>query len=79
MNGKSFWLIDTKLHGDSKILNIKNVNGNLSLFMDDGKVVIIKEGIITEILDLKINKLNQYYFSDDKIITIQKNGKIGVF
>ena len=79
LNGKSFWLIESKLHRDSKILNIKHVNGNLSLFMDDGKVVIIKEGIITEILDLKINKLNQYYFSDDKIITIQKNGKIGVF
>ncbi len=79
LNGKSFWLIESKLHRDSKILNIKNVNGNLSLFMDDGKIAIIKEGIINEILDLKIKKLNSYYFSDDQIITIQKNGKIGVF
>ncbi len=79
LNGKSFWLIESKLHRDSKILNINNVNGNLSLFMDDGKIVIIKEGSISEIIDLKIKKLNSYYFSDDKIITIQKNGKIGVF
>ncbi len=47
--------------------------------MDDGKIAIIKEGIINEILDLKIKKLNSYYFSGDQIITIQKNGKIGVY
>tara|TARA_B100001540_G_scaffold298871_1_gene302770 strand:- start:282 stop:1466 length:1185 start_codon:yes stop_codon:yes gene_type:complete len=79
LNGKTFWLIESKLHRDSKILNIKNVNGHLTIFMDDGKIAIIKEGIVSEILDLKIKKLNSFYFSNDKIITIQKNGKIGVF
>ena len=79
LNGKTFWLIESDLHRDSKILNIKNVDGDLNIFMDDGKIAIIKEGIITEILDLKLKKLNSYYFINDKIITIQKNGKIVVF
>ena len=70
LNGKTFWIIESKLHRDSKILNIKNINENLAIFMDDGKIAIIKEGKISEILDLKTKKLNSYYFSDDKIITI---------
>ena len=79
LNGKTFWQIESKLNRDSKILNIKNVNGHLTIFMDDGKILIIKEGIISEIFDIKIKKINSYYFSENKIITIQKNGKIGVF
>ncbi len=78
-NGKSFWLIETKLNRDSKILTPKNINGNLSLLTDNGKIVIIKKDIDNEIIDLKINKIDSYYFLNDKIIAIKKNGKIAVF
>ena len=79
MNGKSFWLIETKLNRDSKILAAKNINGNLTLLTDDSKLAIINEGINSEILDLNIKNIDSIYFLDDKVIAIQKNGKIGVF
>ena len=79
LNGKSFWLIETKLKRDSKILATKNVNGNLSLITDDSELAIINAGINSEILDLKIKNIETFYFLEDKVIAIQKNGKIGVF
>ena len=79
LNGKSFWLIETKLNRDSKILAAKNLNGELTLLTDDSKLAIINAGINSEILDLKIKNIGSFYFLDDKVIAIQKNGKIGVF
>ena len=79
LNGKSFWLTETKLKLDSKILNIKNINENLSLFTDEGKILIINKDNNSEILDLKIKNIDSFYFLENEIIAIQKNGKIGVF
>ena len=36
-------------------------------------------GINSEILDLKVKNIGSFYFLNDKVIAIQKNGKIGVF
>ena len=47
-NGKSFWMTETKLKRDSKILKIKNINEDLSLFTDEGKIIIIKKIIIVK-------------------------------
>ncbi len=78
-NGKSFWMTETKLKRDSKILKIKNINESLSLFTDEGKIIIIKKDDNSEILDLKIKNIDSFYFLNNKVIAIQKNGKIGVF
>ena len=78
-NGKSFWMAETKLKQDSNILNIKNINEGLSLFTDDGKIIIIQKDKNSEILDLKINDIDSFYFLNNNVIAIQKNGKIGVF
>ena len=78
-NGKSFWMAETKLKRDSNILNIKNINEGLSLFTDDGKIIIIQKDKNSEILDLKINNIASFYFLNKNVIAIQKNGKIGVF
>ena len=78
-NGKSFWMTETKLKRDSKILKIKNINEDLSLFTDEGKIIIIKKDNNSEILDLKIKNIDSFYFLNNKVIAIQKNGKIGVF
>lgn len=78
-NGKSFWMTETKLKRDSKILKIKNINEDLSLFTSEGKIVIINKDNNIEILDLKINNIDSFYFLNNNVIAIQKNGKIGVF
>ena len=44
--------------------------------MDDGKIAIIKEGIISEILDLKIKKLNSFYFQMIKLLPSKKMAKL---
>ena len=79
LNGKTFWLIDSKLNKKSKILNINNINENLIIFLNNGKIIFINDNIISEILNLKLNKINSIYFVNNKIIAKFKNGKIGIF
>ena len=79
LNGNTFWLIDSKLNKKSKILNIKNINQNLTIFFNNGKIALINDNIISETLDLKVNKINSIDFINNKIITRLENGKIGIF
>jgi outer membrane protein assembly factor BamB len=79
LNGNTFWLIDSKLNKKSKILNIKNINQNLTIFFNNGKIALINDNIISETLDLKVNKINSIDFINNKIITKLENGKIGIF
>ena len=39
---------------------------------------LIKKDNNSEILDLKIKNIDSLYFLNNKVIAIQKNGKIGV-
>lgn len=79
LNGNSFWLIDSNLKKQSKILNLANINNNLTIFLDNGKIIIITENDISNILDLKTNKIKSINFIDNKIIVKLENGKIGIF
>ena len=79
LNGKSFWLIDSKLNKKSKILQINNINENLTIFLNNGKIILINDSEISEILNLKLNKIHSIYFENNKIITKLENGKIGIF
>ena len=79
LNGNTFWLIDSKLNKKSKILNINNVNKNLYIFLNNGKIALINNNIISEILDLKVKKINSIDFINNKIIAKLENGKIVIF
>ena len=79
LNGNTFWLIDSKLNKKSKILNINNINKNLYIFLNNGKIALINNNVISEILDLKIKKINSIDFINNKIIAKLENGKIGIF
>ena len=79
LNGNTFWLIDSKLNKKSKILNINNVNKNLHIFLNNGKIALINNNVISEILDLKVKKINSIDFINNKIIAKLENGKIGIF
>ena len=79
LNGNTFWLIDSKLNKKSKILNINNINKNLYIFLNNGKIALINNNVISEILDLKVKKINSIDFINNKIIAKLENGKIGIF
>ena len=79
LNGKSFWLIDSKFNKKSKILNINTFNEHLTIFLNNGKVILINDSEISENLNLKLKKIKSIYFINNKIITQSENGKIGIF
>ena len=79
LNGKSFWLIDGKFNKKSKILNINTINEHLTIFLNNGKVILINNSEISENLNLKLKKIKSIYFINNKIITQSENGKIGIF
>jgi len=79
LNGNTFWLIDSKLNKKSKILNINQVNGNLSIFLNSGKIVLIDDNSISKILNLKLKKIHSIHFLNNRIIAKLENGKTGIF
>ena len=79
LNGKSFWLIDSKLNKKSKISQVNTTNENLTIFLNNGKVILINNSEISENLNLKLKKIKSIYFINNKIITQSENGKIGIF
>ena len=72
-------MIDSKLNKKSKILNINKINDDLTIFLNNGKIILINDNIISEILNLKLNKIDSIDFLNNKIIAKFKNGKIGIF
>ena len=60
----------------TKILNIKKGQRISTIFMHDGKIAIIKEGIVSEILDLKIKKLNSFTSQMIKLLPSKKMAKL---
>ena len=79
LNGNTFWLIDSELNKKSKILSIKQINQNLTIFLNNGKIVLINDDLISETQDLKVKKIISIDFINNKIITKLENGKIGIF
>jgi len=79
LNGKTFWLIESKLNKKSKILKINKINDDLTIFLNNGKIILINDNIISQILNLKLNKINSIDLVNNKIIAKFKNGKIGIF
>ena len=79
LNGKTFWLIDSKLNKNSKILNINVINEMLTIFLNDGKILIINDKKINEVLNLKLKGIKSIDFINNKIIARLENGKIGIF
>ena len=79
LNGKTFWVIESKLNKKSKILKINKINDDLTIFLNNGKIILINDNIISQILNLKLNKINSIDLVNNKIIAKFKNGKIGIF
>ena len=79
LNGNSFWLIDSEINKKSKILNIANYKKNLAIFLNNGKVIIMKDNEIIQKIDIKLNKINSLIILKDKILAHLENGKIGIF
>ena len=79
LNGNTFWLIESELNKKSKILSVKNINQNLTIFLNNGKIALINDDLISETKDLKVKKINSIDFINNKIITKLENGKIGIF
>jgi len=72
-------LIESKLNKKSKILKINKINDDLTIFLNNGKIILINDNIISQILNLKLNKINSIDLVNNKIIAKFKNGKIGIF
>ena len=80
LNGKTFWLIDSKLNEESKILNIKKINQDLTILLNNGEIAIVEKNNIREILNLKLKKIKSFHFlSNNQIVYKLENGKIGIF
>ncbi|MBD1147576.1 hypothetical protein IDH28_01935 [Pelagibacterales bacterium SAG-MED31] len=62
LNGNTYWLIDSKLNKNSDILNIKNINNKLTIFLNNGKILLIDTNGINKTLDLRVTKTNSFHF-----------------
>ena len=80
-NGNIFWSIDVKkiVNKKNKIIKIECINDILYIFINNGKVITIKDNNIYDILDLKIKNIDYIYFQNEYLFTSLANGKSILF
>ncbi len=75
-NGKLFFSInvDKILKKDSNIIKISNINKKLYIFFDSGKILIVENKEVKQLVDLKIRNINYIYNINDKFFVSTKKG-----
>ena len=80
LNGNTFWMIeDDKISKKSNIKNIKNIDRNLKIFLDNGDVLDIYNKQLMNINNLGVKNINKIYFQDESMIVNTNTGKIIIF
>jgi hypothetical protein len=80
INGKTYWLIsDKKISKKSEIVNVRNYETNIEVFLSDGDVLSIKNKELKSIKNLDIGKVDHISFEKQNIIIYAKNKKTLVF
>ena len=77
INGNIFWDINVEgiIDKKDKIIKIQNLNDYLYIFINNGKVIVIKDKKIFKVLDIKIKNINLIYFQNNKLFASLDNGK----
>ena len=72
--------IDKILKKDVKLIQAFNINNNLHLFLNNGKILIFNEKLmIKNKIDLKIKSINKVYSYQDKIFISTEKGLTYIF
>ncbi len=64
---------------NSKLIDVKFLNNYLNIFFDDGKVIILDNYKISELIDLKIKQIKQIYIDNENILFSSQNGKTVIY
>jgi hypothetical protein len=79
-NGKAFWLIsDKKISKKSKIINVRNYESNIEVFLSNGDILSIRNKELKSIKNLDTGKVDHISFQKQNIIIYAKNKKTLVF
>jgi outer membrane protein assembly factor BamB len=79
-NGKTFWLIsDKKIPKKSEIVNVRNYETNIEVFLSNGDVLSIRNKELESIKNLDIGKVDHISFQKQNIIIYAKNKKTLIF
>ena len=79
-NGKTYWLIsDKKISKKSEIVNVRNYETNIEVFLSNGDVLSIRNKELESIKNLDIGKVDHISFENQNIIIYAKNKKTLVF
>ena len=80
-NGNIFWSLNIKktINKKNKIIKAESFKNSLYVFFDNGKILVIQNGEIINIIDLKVKNINLLYFQDDKLFVSLENGKTVLF
>ncbi len=79
-NGKTYWLIsDKKISKKSEIVNVRNYETNIEVFLSNGDVLSIKNKELKNIKNLDTGKIDHISFEKQNIIIYAKNKKTLVF
>jgi len=80
INGKTYWLIsDKKISKKSEIVNVRNYETNIEVFLSNGDVLSIRNKELESIKNLDIGKVDHISFEKQNIIIYAKNKKTLVF
>ena len=74
INGKTYWLIsDKKISKKSEIVNVRNYETNIEVFLSNGDVLSIRNKELESINNLDIGKVDHISFEKQNIIIYAKN------
>ena len=81
VNGKIFFDIEINKNiiNKTKISNIKIFQNLIYIFLNNGKIIVIEDNQVKEILDLKIKNINHIYFQNNKILISFGKNKTAIF
>ena len=68
-----------RLMRQPSLINIKHFNDILYVFLDNGKIVLIKNNLIYDVIDLKIKNISLIYFQNNKLFASLDNGKTIIY
>ena len=72
--------IEKLLKKESKIIKVLNINKKIHIFNSDGNLLIINDDLaVDKIIDLKINKINKVYNSQNNIYISTKRGNTFIY
>ncbi len=80
VNGETFWIIsDEKISKKSEIVNVRNYEKNIEVFLSNGDVLTINNKELTNITNLDVGKIEDVSFEKQNIIIYAKNKKTLIF